>query len=107
PRLVAAGGGALVLEALPGATRDGAPAAPEARTLGALVRRVHDSRAGAAGEWPGWDGPEHALPAYRARVAETVGAWATPPHRACADAVLRALPTLPAAGPAPFRRLHG
>jgi Ser/Thr protein kinase RdoA (MazF antagonist) len=107
PRLVAAGGGALVLEALPGATRDGPPAAADARTLGALVRRVHDSRAGDAGEWPGWDGRERDLGRYRARIAETVAAWAAPALRVRADAVLAALPPLPEAGPAPFRRLHG
>lgn len=107
PRLVAAGDGTLVLGVLPGETGSGAPEPEAARALGALVRRVHDSRAGDAGAWPGWDGSETRLARYHARVAATVAAWASPRLRARADAVLDALPPLPDADPAPFRRLHG
>jgi Ser/Thr protein kinase RdoA (MazF antagonist) len=107
PRLVASGEGTLVLAALPGETREGAPAPDDARVLGALVRRVHESRASAAGAWPGWDRPETSLARYHARVAATVADWASPALRARADAVLARLPPLPDAGAPPFRRLHG
>ncbi len=108
PQVMAEGQGVLVLSLLPGRTLPpGELGAARARRLGAVVRRLHESQTSASGGWPDWAGEARDLGAYHRRAAATVRAWAPPQHRALAEAVLAALPALPAAPEPGFRRLHG
>ncbi len=109
PRLLAARPGEIVCELLPGESRLlGGIDDRDARSLGRMLRRVHESRRTATGGLARWPSRVRSLGTYRrARIRDLLGAGG--PDGALVAGVVAALPApVPAAGgPAPFRLLHG
>lgn len=110
PRLVTAAEDVLVIEALPGRTLTGRPPGlGRARMLGALLRRLHDSRATSWGTLAPGSPRVGSLAAYAHGRAAEAGAMAGARHAALAAACVARLgpPDAPDPEAAPFRRLHG
>jgi aminoglycoside phosphotransferase (APT) family kinase protein len=107
PALVCAGPGVVVAERAPGASRPlAALERPDARRLGALIRRLHALREGGSGGLPWWDSPARSLRGYRAGRLRDARARAGEGEAA----LLEALASGPAPRPGgrrPFRMLHG
>lgn len=108
PRLIATQRGVIVTEFLDGTARALDTLRPsEARTLGATLRRLHDSRRTTTGGRPQWPSRVRSLTSYRRRRAGDALAAAGPDRRLAA-CIIAALPPLKAASARhPFRLLHG
>lgn len=111
PALLADGAGVLVTARAPGAPRSPADLDGGAmRTLGRLVRRVHDIEHPAAGTYDGWDSEATGLDDYRRRrITGILAAAERSDDASPADAAAaRPAPSVDhAAGDGPFRFLHG
>lgn len=109
PRVVRVHAGSLTSELVPGRSRVlGRLDAARAQVLGALLRRVHDSRTTATGGLPGWPSRPRTLRGYATARAQGAQSRArTPAER---DLVTRARGIVEAAGDGDdrgFRFLHG
>jgi aminoglycoside phosphotransferase (APT) family kinase protein len=108
PRLIAARPGAITMSLVPGAVRPLGRLRPaDARALGVLLRRVHDSARTATGGLPGWPGRVRSLAAYRRRRTADMLAIAGGDRGLAERVIADAGPGPAEDAPRPFRFLHG
>jgi Ser/Thr protein kinase RdoA (MazF antagonist) len=110
PTLVSATRGAITTTLIPGRVRPSARwTTTQCHALGALLRRLHDSRRARSGGRSEWTSPVHSLSAYRARrLGDALSAARSARDRAAVERVAASLPPMTPPGDAsPFRMLHG